>query len=92
MQPDLTKNDCLSQSETGFLSWLDVTLGKEVTQIPTYKGRLEIMCQNPFNAVLCCGHPNGTVSMWTPNSREAVASVLCHPHPIRAVEFDPSGR
>ncbi|XP_071542293.1 WD repeat-containing protein 46 [Panulirus ornatus] len=78
--------------DTGFLSWLDVTLGKEVIQIFTHKGRLEIMCQNPYNAVLCCGHPNGTVTMWTPNSQEPVASVFCHHRPIRAVEFDPSGR
>nr|XP_045621257.1 WD repeat-containing protein 46-like [Procambarus clarkii] len=79
-------------NETGYLSWLDVTLGKEIVQVPTQKGRLEVVCQNPYNAVLCCGHSNGTVSMWTPNSREAVASILCHPHPIKAVDVDPTGR
>jgi len=78
--------------ESGFISWLDVTLGQEVTQFPTHKGRLEVMCQNPYNAVLCCGHSNGTVTMWTPNSKEEVASVLCHPHPVQALEIDPSGK
>jgi len=78
--------------ETGFISWLDITLGTEVTQFPTRKGRLEVMCQNPSNAVLCCGHSNGTVSMWTPNCKQEVASVLCHPHPVQALEIDPTGR
>ncbi|KAK8730681.1 hypothetical protein OTU49_007869 [Cherax quadricarinatus] len=79
-------------NETGYLTWLDITLGKEVIRFPTLKGRLEIVCQNPYNAVLCCGHSNGTVSMWTPNSREPVASILCHPHPIKAIDIDPTGR
>ncbi|XP_050712712.1 WD repeat-containing protein 46-like [Eriocheir sinensis] len=81
-----------SGSEKGFLTWLDITLGKEVIRTPTHKGRLEVMCQNPYNAVLCCGHPNGTVSMWTPNSPDPVASVLCHPHPLRAIDVDHTGR
>ncbi|XP_042213108.1 WD repeat-containing protein 46-like [Homarus americanus] len=81
-----------SASENGHLSWLDITLGKEVIQVYTHKGRLNVMCQNPYNAVLCCGHPNGTVSMWTPNSKEPVTSILCHPHPIRALDVDPTGR
>ncbi|KAK3859563.1 hypothetical protein Pcinc_034337 [Petrolisthes cinctipes] len=81
-----------SSSESGFLSWLDVTLGKEVIQFPTRKGRIEIMCQNPYNAVLCCGHAKGTVTMWTPNKKEAVMTVLCHPRPVKAIDVDPSGR
>ncbi|XP_076069938.1 WD repeat-containing protein 46-like isoform X1 [Oratosquilla oratoria] len=81
-----------SANETGFLSWLDITLGEEIIQYPTHKGRIEAMCQNPYNAVLCCGHSKGTVTMWTPNSKEPVATMLCHPHPIKAITIDPSGR
>ncbi|KAK4289584.1 hypothetical protein Pmani_037461 [Petrolisthes manimaculis] len=81
-----------TSSESGFLSWLDITLGKEVIQFPTRKGRIEIMCQNPYNAVLCCGHAKGTVTMWTPNKKEAVMTVLCHPRPVKAIDVDPSGR
>ncbi|XP_063589076.1 WD repeat-containing protein 46-like [Penaeus indicus] len=79
-------------NESGILSWLDISLGKEVIRTRTGKGRLGIMCQNPYNAVLCCGHPNGTVTMWTPNSRLPVASILCHTQPLRKVTVDPSGR
>lgn len=78
--------------ETGFLNWLDISLGQELLTIQTGKGRLEVMRQNPYNAVICCGHSNGTVTMWTPNEKEAVASVLCHGSPVRAIEFDPAGR
>lgn len=50
------------------------------------------MRHNPYNGVLCCGHANGTVTMWTPNDRTPVASILSHPQALRAIEFDPAGR
>ncbi|KAK7014075.1 WD repeat-containing protein 46 [Halocaridina rubra] len=78
--------------EVGFLSWLDISLGREVIQTYTKKGRLDVMTQNPYNAVICCGHANGTISMWTPNMKTPVATVLCHAQSLRAIEFDPSGR
>ncbi|KAG0730526.1 WD repeat-containing protein 46 [Chionoecetes opilio] len=30
--------------------------------------------------------------MWTPNAPEPVASILCHPHPLRAIDVDHTGR
>ena len=79
-------------SEKGFISWLDITVGAEIIQFPTMKGPLQIMRQNPYNAVMCCGHNNGTVTMWTPNTKEPVASMLCHSQPIRALEVDHTGK
>ncbi|CAL1268107.1 unnamed protein product, partial [Larinioides sclopetarius] len=46
-------------SEKGFLAWLDVSIGKMVKETYTNAGRLNIMCQNPYNAVIATGHPNG---------------------------------
>jgi U3 small nucleolar RNA-associated protein 7 len=66
-------------------------MGKMVRRNHTHFGRLDVMCQNPRNAVLCCGHSKGTVSMWTPNFESPVVKMLCHPQPIRAVAVDPSG-
>jgi U3 small nucleolar RNA-associated protein 7 len=66
-------------------------MGKLVKQTSTRLGRLDIMCQNPYNAVLCCGHSKGIVTMWTPNVETSVAKMLCHRQPIRAVAVDPRG-
>ena len=43
-------------SERGGLSWLDVSVGKMVKETNTKLGRLDVMCQNPANAVLVLGH------------------------------------
>ncbi|KAJ6651933.1 hypothetical protein lerEdw1_015914, partial [Lerista edwardsae] len=45
-------------SETGFLQYLDVSVGKEVATICTKGGRLGVMAQNPANAVVHLGHSN----------------------------------
>jgi hypothetical protein len=49
------------------------------------------MRQNPHNAVLCCGHANGTVTMWTPNITTPVVKMLCHRGAVKAVAVDPTG-
>ncbi|XP_065562229.1 WD repeat-containing protein 46-like isoform X2 [Artemia franciscana] len=78
-------------SENGFLSWLDVSLGKMVAQFFSKMGRIDKLCQNPYNAILCAGHSKGFVSMWTPNMKEPVAKMLCHGTPIRALTIDQRG-
>ena len=79
------------QNEYGRLNWLDVSMGKMVKQTKTHLGRLDVMCQNPSNAVLCCGHSRGTVTMWTPNVEQPVVKMLCQTQPIRACAIDQSG-
>lgn len=66
-------------------------MGKMVRRTPTKLGRLDVMCQNPSNAVLCCGHSKGTVTMWTPNFETPVVKMLCHKQPVRAVAIDQQG-
>uniref|UniRef100_T1JJV8 BING4 C-terminal domain-containing protein n=1 Tax=Strigamia maritima TaxID=126957 RepID=T1JJV8_STRMM len=80
-----------TSSSNGYLSWLDVSIGQMVTQYQSKKGRLDVMCQNAQNATLALGHPNGTVTMWSPSSRKPLLSMLCHKRPVRAVAIDPSG-
>ncbi|XP_042304922.1 WD repeat-containing protein 46 isoform X2 [Sceloporus undulatus] len=78
-------------SETGFLQYLDVSVGKEVATICTKGGRLGVMAQNPSNAIVHLGHSNGTVTLWSPNVKEPLARMLCHRAAVRAVAVDPSG-
>ncbi|GIX96288.1 WD repeat-containing protein 46 [Caerostris extrusa] len=78
-------------SEKGFLSWLDVSVGKMVKETYTSAGRLNIMCQNPYNAIIATGHPNGSVSMWSPNADKPLARILCHANAIRSMAIDSKG-
>ncbi|XP_004617725.2 WD repeat-containing protein 46 [Sorex araneus] len=80
-----------SASETGFLTYLDVSVGKIVTALNARAGRLDVMTQNPYNAVIHLGHSNGTVSLWSPAMKEPLAKILCHRGGVRAVAVDSTG-
>ena len=54
--------------------------------------RLTAMKQNPYNAVIATGHPTGMVDMWSPNQKEPLVSMLCHPSAIRDIAFDSVGQ
>uniref|UniRef100_A0A8C2A4L4 WD repeat-containing protein 46 n=1 Tax=Cyprinus carpio TaxID=7962 RepID=A0A8C2A4L4_CYPCA len=81
----------LATSATGFLQYLDVSIGKEVAAICTKMGRLDVMAQNPHNAVIHLGHPNGTVSLWSPNQKESLVKMLCHRGAVRSLAVDKTG-
>uniref|UniRef100_A0A8C8HSK0 WD repeat-containing protein 46 n=1 Tax=Oncorhynchus tshawytscha TaxID=74940 RepID=A0A8C8HSK0_ONCTS len=78
-------------SATGFLQYLDVSVGKEVVAICTKAGRLDVMAHNPHNAIIHLGHSNGTVTLWTPNQREPLVKMLCHQGGVRSVAVDKTG-
>ncbi|XP_055988426.1 WD repeat-containing protein 46 [Sorex fumeus] len=80
-----------SASETGFLTYLDVSVGKIVAALNARAGRLDVMTQNPYNAVIHLGHSNGTVSLWSPAMKEPLAKILCHRGGVRAVAVDSTG-
>uniref|UniRef100_A0A8D2AYD1 WD repeat-containing protein 46 n=1 Tax=Sciurus vulgaris TaxID=55149 RepID=A0A8D2AYD1_SCIVU len=78
-------------SETGFLTYLDVSVGKIVAALNARAGRLSVMAQNPYNAVIHLGHSNGTVSLWSPAVKEPLAKILCHRGGVRAIAVDSTG-
>ncbi|XP_069602384.1 WD repeat-containing protein 46 isoform X2 [Ranitomeya imitator] len=78
-------------SSTGFLQYLDVSVGKEIAATCVKAGRLNVMCQNPYNAVIHLGHHNGTVSLWSPTIKEPLVKMLCHNGAVRALSIDKTG-
>ncbi|CAG2109705.1 unnamed protein product [Medioppia subpectinata] len=82
----------VSASDNGHISWLDVSMGQLVSSTKMKVPRVTAMKQNPYNAIVATGHPNGTVDMWSPNQKERVVSMLCHASCVRDVAFDCEGR
>ncbi|XP_073417459.1 WD repeat-containing protein 46 [Dendrobates tinctorius] len=78
-------------SSTGFLQYLDVSVGKEIAATCVKAGRLNVMCQNPYNAVIHLGHHNGTASLWSPTIKEPLVKMLCHNGAVRALSIDKTG-
>ncbi|KAJ8024819.1 WD repeat-containing protein 46 [Holothuria leucospilota] len=75
----------------GALQYLDVSIGKLVAEIKTKLGRLNVMAQNPQNAVIHLGDSKGTVTLWTPNQPEPVVKMLCHRSAVRSIAVDAKG-
>jgi U3 small nucleolar RNA-associated protein 7 len=79
--------------ESGFLSWVDVSIGKIVAQYKSRAGPVpNILTTNQANAVTMCGHSNGTVTMWAPSVKDPLATMLCHGSPLSAIGVDTVGR
>ncbi|VDP31434.1 unnamed protein product [Soboliphyme baturini] len=81
----------VASNAKSFLSWVDVSIGKVIKSTYVRKNRLDVMCQNPANAIIHCGHPRGTVSLWSPNSEQPLVSMLCHSTAVRGLAVDPTG-
>uniref|UniRef100_UPI00398E9302 WD repeat-containing protein 46 n=1 Tax=Pristiophorus japonicus TaxID=55135 RepID=UPI00398E9302 len=78
-------------SARGFLQYLDVSVGKEVVATCTKTGRLDVMAQNPYNAIIHLGHSQGTVTLWSPKVKEPLVKMLCHRGGVRAIAVDKTG-
>ena len=50
------------------------------------------MTQDPYNALLCVGESKGVVSMWSPNTQQPLAKMLCHKQAINAIAIHPYGK
>jgi U3 small nucleolar RNA-associated protein 7 len=76
---------------SGFLRYTDTSTGQIVAEYPTRKGSPTALAQNPYNAILHVGHQNGTVSLWSPNSTDALIKLQSNSGPVRSIAIDRSG-
>ncbi|XP_011506251.1 PREDICTED: WD repeat-containing protein 46 [Ceratosolen solmsi marchali] len=80
-----------SSSSLGGLTWLDISIGKIISRYDSKIGKIDVMTQNPYNALLCVGDSKGVVSMWSPNVQQPLAKMLCHKQAITACAVHPYG-
>ncbi|KAF8560885.1 hypothetical protein P879_11532 [Paragonimus westermani] len=80
-----------SSAANGFIYYLDCTTGCIVSTVPTYMGRLGVMCSNPANGVILTGHNNGSVTMWLPSEKCAVVKMFTHHNGLTAIACDQTG-
>lgn len=80
-----------ASSKSSFLHWVDVSMGKLVASFATRAGALRVMRQNPANAILHCGQSLGLVSLWSPNVKEPLMKIVCHPGPVNSLDVDQTG-
>ncbi|RZF45355.1 hypothetical protein LSTR_LSTR002798 [Laodelphax striatellus] len=78
-------------NEDGWLSWLDISIGKMVARTSSHCGRPISLVQNPYNAVLCLGNAKGVVSMWSPTVQKPLAKMLCHKMIVQGLAIDNTG-
>ncbi|CAL2040628.1 unnamed protein product [Caenorhabditis brenneri] len=81
----------VGSSRNSFLNYIDVSVGKQVASFATKSGTLDVMCQNPANAIIHTGHTNGTVSLWSPNSKEPLVKILTHLSSVKGIAVDDQG-
>eukprot|EP00299_Pterocystis_sp_00344_P019025 c9476_g1_i1.p1 GENE.c9476_g1_i1~~c9476_g1_i1.p1 ORF type:complete len:520 (-),score=100.95 c9476_g1_i1:48-1607(-) len=76
----------------GVLRYTDTSTGASVAEHYTKMGACNVMHANPYNAVINLGHPNGTVSLWSPNLSKPLAKILCHRGALTAISIERQGR
>ena len=82
-----------SAGDAGVLRYQDTSTGQQVAATRTRLGPCSVLAQNAANAVLCLGHGNGSVTMWSPTCPQGapLVRVLCHRGPLTGVAVDRSG-
>uniref|UniRef100_A0A0N5A1D3 WD_REPEATS_REGION domain-containing protein n=1 Tax=Parastrongyloides trichosuri TaxID=131310 RepID=A0A0N5A1D3_PARTI len=78
-------------NQRGYLSYLDVTMGKMVKQFQTRQGSLNTLSQNPSNAIVLTGSYDGRIAMWSPNVNEPLVEILGHKSNVTSISVDRSG-
>lgn len=81
-----------SCTKTGWLYYLDVSTGETINSKNTRNGCPTCFIQNPHNAIIFHGSSRGRITMWSPNEKDALVTMLCHQGPILAGAVDLEGK
>eukprot|EP00948_MAST-09A_sp_MAST-9A-sp1_P000786 g786.t1 len=81
----------VTAGKTGYLKWQDTSTGQLVAEFRTRLGATQCLRSNPRNAIECCGHSNGVVTMWSPNVSKPVVKMLAHKGSLLDLVVDPTG-
>uniref|UniRef100_A0A914MLU7 BING4 C-terminal domain-containing protein n=1 Tax=Meloidogyne incognita TaxID=6306 RepID=A0A914MLU7_MELIC len=74
-----------------FLTWLDVSVGKQVANFPTKCGVLNVLTQNQSNAIIVGGNSRGLITMWSPNVQKPLIEMFAHKGPILGISINSNG-
>ncbi|KAL3097529.1 hypothetical protein niasHS_003977 [Heterodera schachtii] len=78
----------VATSNTSFLHWLDVSVGKLVASFPTGHGSVDVLAQNSANAIILTGDSRGILSMWSPNSKQPLVEMFTHKGSVLGIAVD----
>jgi len=82
----------VSTGRGGWLKYQDTSTGELVSEHRTKLGPCDVMTQNPQNAIICLGHGNGTVTMWSPSVSKPLVKMFCHGSAVQGVAVDHEGK
>lgn len=77
--------------KNGMVQYTDTSTGAHVAEHKPRLGEVKVMSSNPRNAILHCGHNNGSVTLWSPNQSTPLVKMLCHKAAVLALEVDVHG-
>ncbi|RVD90637.1 WD40 domain-containing protein, partial [Tubulinosema ratisbonensis] len=80
----------VSLSKDRILRYQDTSTGKMIKEI-FVKENFKCMTQNKSNGIIFTGNDKGTVSLWSPNSKEYLTKVLCSKGNITSLEVEKNG-
>lgn len=80
-----------SVARGGLLRYHDISTGAMIAQLKTHSDPCNVMCQNRWNGVICLGHHDGRVTMWTPNAKKPAAEMFCQRGKVQTMAVDFGG-
>merc|ERR1711988_1803934 len=76
---------------TGILYYQDITTGRVVAKMHTFSSTCPVMKPSKVHPIVCLGHENGFLYMWSPKCSRPIVKMLSHRGAITSIANDQSG-